>query len=84
MTYALIIVQKPANGWPDDMYRAIHVIQESEGFERMNESAWLVNLDMHLRFLAAMVQVCQANDLVHHVAFFEQKPSFTRSLKNPA
>ena len=83
MTYALIIVAKPAkHGWPDDMHRPLHNMPADEGFERMNESAWLVNLDKHLMFLAGMVQICQKNDLVHHVAFFEQKPSFASVQKD--
>jgi hypothetical protein len=81
MTYALIIVEKTGLSWPDDMYRPLHKMPATEGFERMNESAWLVNLDTHLQFLAGMVQLCQKNDLVHHVAFFDQKPAFTRAPK---
>lgn len=82
MTYALIIVEKPERVWPDTMHRALHKMPAAEGFERMNESAWLVNLDTHLMFLAGIVQICQTSDLVHHVAFFEQKPSFVCVPKN--
>lgn len=76
MTYALIIVQKPTNGWPDSMRLALHKMPEAAEFERMNESAWLVNLETQLQFLSGIVQICQGDGLVHHVAFFEQKPSF--------
>lgn len=83
MTYALILVEKPGRVWPDTMHRALHSMPAHEGFERMNESAWLVNLDTELLFLAGLVQICQTSGLVHHVAFFEQKPAFCRLPPRP-
>ena len=84
MTYALIIVEQPRGGWPQSMHRAIYDMPAAEGFEKMNESAWLVHLDNWLLFLAGVVQICQKDGLVHRVAFFEQKPSFISAPFDPA
>lgn len=83
MTYALIIVDTPKHGWPDSMHRAIRKPPIGEGFVKLNESAWLADLDTHLLFLAGVVQICHTEKLVHHVAFFEQKPSFANALTKP-
>ena len=79
MTYALIIVEKPERGWPDSMSLALHKPPDGKGFERMNESAWLIPLDKYLLFLVGVVQICHTEKLVHRVAFFDQKPSFVRA-----
>lgn len=78
MTYALIIVAKdnPGNPWPDAMHRVLHRMPTVEGVTRLNESAWLVHLDSSLLFLARLVGIAHDEKLAHHVAFFEQKPTF--------
>lgn len=83
MTYALIIVEAPKHGWPDSMHRAIRKPPVGEGFERLNESAWLIDLDSRLLFLAGVIQICHTENLVHHVAFFDQKPSFVSAPQDP-
>lgn len=82
MTYALILAQKPTHDWPDDMHRAIHNMPAAENFEILIEGSWLVNLDTHLIFLSAIVEICRKANVVHRVAFFEQKPSFTCAPNN--
>lgn len=84
MTYALIIVEKPAYGWPDTMHRAIHSMPSDEGFEKLIEGSWIVNLDTHLIFLSAIVEICRKANVVHRVAFFEQKPSFACAPFDPS
>lgn len=84
MTYALVIVEKPEHGWPDDMHRPIRRMPNVEGVSRLNESAWLIHVDIALKFLSGILHICQTHDLVHHVAFFEQKPSFVTAPQKPA
>lgn len=76
MTYALILAQKPAHGWPETMFHAIHKMPADEGFEILIEGSWLVNLDTHLIFLSGVIEICRKANVVHRIAFFEQKPSF--------
>ena len=78
MTYALIIVEKlnHTHGWPDSMHHVLTNMQLPEGVTRLNESAWLINLDSCLLFLSGLVKIVHTEKLSHHVTFFDQKPSF--------
>lgn len=82
MTYALILAEKPANGWPESMFHAIHKMPAAENFEILIEGSWLVNLDTHLIFLSGVIEICRKAKVVHRVAFFEQKPSFVSAPKD--
>ena len=78
MTYALVIVDKALNSrsWPDAMHKPLYDMPKVEGVTRLNEGAWLLQLDSSLLFLAGLIRLAHENNLPHHVAFFAEKPSF--------
>ena len=83
MPYALLIVEKPPHGWPDDMLPAVRPKEPYEGVTALNESAWLLNLDKALMFLARVVVNCYTHQLRHHVLFLSDEPHFVRASETP-
>jgi hypothetical protein len=79
MTFALIIVNKaaPRATWPGEMFYLVHEMPSDAGVTRLNEGAWLLDLDTELLTLAGIVKVAHSCDLPIRALFFDQKPHFS-------
>jgi hypothetical protein len=79
MTFALVIVNKsaPRATWPGEMFFYVHEMPTGEGVTRLNEGAWLLNLDTELLALAGIVQTAHSCGLPIRTLFFDQKPQFS-------
>lgn len=82
MTYALAIVDKeePKRPWPDDMRFYVHEMPTDAGVTRLNEGAWLLNLDTELLTLSQIVNTARKSKCPVQVLFFDQKPDFSSVL----
>ena len=79
MTYAIAIVDKKSNKspWPDDMHYYVHEMPTDEGVTRLNEGAWLLNLDTDLLTLSQIVNTARKSGCPVRVLFFDQAPNFS-------
>jgi hypothetical protein len=77
MTFALVIVEKPeGRPWPDQIRPKLQTQPTPEGVTRMNESAWLIDVDANLLFLASLIEEAHSCKLGFRTAFFDKEPSF--------
>ena len=78
MTYALAIVAKNSqkDQWPDAMRFYVHEMPTDAGVTRLNESAWLLNLDTDLLTLSQIVNTARISGCLVQVLFFDQAPKF--------
>jgi hypothetical protein len=79
VTFALVIVDKaaPRATWPGEMFFFVHEMPSDAGVTRLNEGAWLLDLDTELLILAGIVQTAHSCGLPIQALFFDQKPNFS-------
>ena len=79
MTYALVIVEKPKNGWPDGLDFYAHEMPIEEGCRRIHENSWLIRLDTDLLSLANLIRLAHEAKLPSSTLFFDDKPAICSS-----
>jgi hypothetical protein len=78
MPYALVIVEKPEDRpWSSDTRSLLDSLPQQEGVSKMNESALLIDAATNPLSLCDLLKCAHSDKLVHHVFFYDQKPSYT-------
>ena len=90
MSYALVIVERPEEGWPEAIAFYVHKLPKvgdsekiDEGAIRIAEGSWLVNLDTDVIVLAQIVVAAQRAKTPYHVLVSDQKPNLVSSGNPP-
>ena len=82
MPYALVMIEMPENQalWPLALGNIRRSKELPAGATQLPGYSWLIDLSVGLSFFGTLLRHIEAAspDLFHNVAFFEQKPNFTK------